>query len=818
MRRVFSNSVSVLGKLTRYSAAALLVLALSTTLVILNSGDDDFQFSAADIIVNDITRLNPVRVGRITRPTSIDEISHAIADTTGPISIGGGHFSQGGQTAYRDSQHFDMRSFNKILELDVAAREITVQAGATWRQLQEYIDPHGLSISIMQTYANFTVGGSLSVNVHGRYVGAGPLVYSVRSIKMVLADGSVVTASPALNSDIFYGAIGGYGGLGVIVEATLQLSENRRIERRVSRMPVSEYHDYFFDNIRDNPEIVLHNADVYPPHYTTLRQVSWYKTDKALTIAERLIPTDREYFWEPKVAGFVADYDAGKWLREHVLEPIYYARDRVVWRNWEASYDIRELEPDDRGDYAYGLREYFVPVAALDDFVPKMRDIFNRHEANILNVSIRHAKADPGSLLAWAREEVFALVVYYRQATSRAEQAKVDAWSADMIDAVIATGGTYYLPYQNSASPAQFQAAYPRHAEFFALKRRLDPANRFQSQMWAKYMPDDGDALDAERAKISDYYRGEEQTFLTIPEWYLVFNPTEYADYLEAGGNPSAFPFFASIDEYWTLYDRVRTIADACDYPPNSEYLSMLRVIGISTTVEYMLKATYETTIGRFTRWTADGVDTAEDTVMQRAHRAYSDLIYAEPWYKFPFWSWVRTMWRDTDVFGRHFIRKTERKLYFSLEFGIKSLYAKLIGYAAESTYGESEDTIYVSARVNGDSVPRLPSAAHALFSREGRYLLSVPRWGGFTKTMPALADAGFEFDDVSGNRWIAATVITARPGAVSFDGATQLFTSRVVSNDAQLRLVLLVPVRRVADFIRSVRAAGGRLEHLYDY
>ncbi len=93
----------------------------------------------------------------------------------------------------------------------------------------------------MQTYANFTVGGSLSVNVHGRYIGEGPLVRSVESIKVVLADGSLVQASPSHNSEIFYGAIGGYGGLGAIVEATLQLVPNERIERRVTPMATSDY-------------------------------------------------------------------------------------------------------------------------------------------------------------------------------------------------------------------------------------------------------------------------------------------------------------------------------------------------------------------------------------------------------------------------------------------------------------------------------------------------------------------------------------------------------------------------------------------------
>ena len=107
----------------------------------------------------------------------------------------------------------------KLLHFRKEDKVITVQAGITWRKIQEFIDPYDLSVEIMQSNDNFTVGGSLSVNAHGRYAGLGPIVLSVKSIRLVLADGSVVTASPADNSDLFYGAIGGYGALGVIAKA-----------------------------------------------------------------------------------------------------------------------------------------------------------------------------------------------------------------------------------------------------------------------------------------------------------------------------------------------------------------------------------------------------------------------------------------------------------------------------------------------------------------------------------------------------------------------------------------------------------------------
>ena len=168
-----------------------------------------------------------------------------------------------------------MRGFNKVVAFDPQKKTITVQAGATWRDIQEKIDPYNLSVSIMQTYSNFTIGGALSVNCHGRYVNAGPLVLSVKAIKVVLADGSVVDATPTSNSDIFYGAIGGYGGIGVIAEATLKLTDNVKVARSDEVMPIGRYRDYFFRHVRNSPDAVFHNGDIYPPGYDTVRAVTW---------------------------------------------------------------------------------------------------------------------------------------------------------------------------------------------------------------------------------------------------------------------------------------------------------------------------------------------------------------------------------------------------------------------------------------------------------------------------------------------------------------------------------------------------------------
>ncbi|HYR11987.1 MAG TPA: FAD-dependent oxidoreductase, partial [Longimicrobium sp.] len=215
-------------------------------------------------VVTDFTHLYRIEVGREIAPTAEAQIVEAIRTTSGPVSIGGGRFSMGGQTATEGALHIDMRRYNRILQLDTTAKTVTVQAGATWRQIQEFIDRYGLSIKVMQSYGNFTVGGSLSVNVHGRYAGLGPIISTVRSFRIVLADGTVVDASPTQNSGIFYGAIGGYGGLGVITQATLELADNVPVRRTRVTMPAAEYGAWFRRNVAGREGIVFHNADIYP--------------------------------------------------------------------------------------------------------------------------------------------------------------------------------------------------------------------------------------------------------------------------------------------------------------------------------------------------------------------------------------------------------------------------------------------------------------------------------------------------------------------------------------------------------------------------
>lgn len=438
-------------------------------------------------IVNDVTQLNPVMVAKVLVPETIDALQEVIRTTEQPVSTGGGRFSMGGQTASPQSIHIDMRRLNKVVEYAPQEQKIKVQAGIRWCDIQQITDRDNLSVQIMQTYANFTVGGALSVNCHGRYVGLGPVILSVLSLDVILADGRLVHTSPQKDPELFYACVGCYNAIAIIVQAELKLTENIAVQRTHRKLPRQSYADYFNAQVREDKDVIFHNGDIYPPHYCNVRAVSWRKTDKMPKEKLRLMPLASAYPIERYFIGAFSRNDFGKWRREYIIDPILYLRKKIHWRNYEAGYDVLELEPKSRKHSTYVLQEYFVPVQQFDAFTAAMSEIFKRHKVNVINVSIRHAAADSGSLLAWAREEVFAFVVWYKQGTGSVDKHKVAVWTRELIDAALHLNGSYYLPYQPHASAAQFYQAYPDAHKLFALKRQLDPGYKFRNVLWDTY-------------------------------------------------------------------------------------------------------------------------------------------------------------------------------------------------------------------------------------------------------------------------------------------------------------------------------------------
>jgi len=314
-----------------------------------------------------------------------------------------------------------------------------------------------------------------------------------------------------------------------------------------------------------------------------------------------------------------------------------------------------------------------------------------------------------------------------------------------------------------------------------------------------------------------EHRRGEDQTFLTFPEWYLVHSPAEMAAYFAAGRAPSEFPWGGHVAQFWQGYREVTR--ETKDYPFNAGYHLMVSVIGGSTTVEYGLRSAYESTIGRLAEATRDGVPTAEERLAARVAQAYVDFIRVDPWYLFDFITPLRELWGNTPALGPNLVRKWERRFALTTEYLVKAGYAWLIKLGTQSVYDAAKPvTAVVLDRTPGPPAAALPEL-RPLAGVDGAVLVTVPRYRAFMAYAQALAEQGVVFREIAGNRGtIVASVIERSGSAAPVPPLRPIFVQPLLTQPGWERRVIALPVPVLAAQLRRWRATAVQVEHLYDY
>lgn len=443
---------------------------------------------SAHVPVKELTGVYSTTVDHIFYPAVVDELQHIVVHAQKPIAIAGGKYSMGGQTWYQDGIIIDMKHLNTITAFDKENKTITVQAGALWRDVQNFLLPHNLTVGIMQSFNDFSVGGSLSVNVHGRDP-RGQLISTVQEITVMLHDGSLVKASRSEHYDLFKAVIGGYGACGIIVDATLKVCDNVHLERTMTILPVHTFNRFFREKIKGNKQVALFNANIYGPDYNQVVSIVWSKTDKPLTVQDRMHKNMQgtisdELLMHAKygLEQALSNYSFAHVLRAKFDSLLTKYTNPVVWRSYEMSRSVKIFDTHAQGTSKI-LQEYFIPVQHFEKFADAMRAIVKHHSVKVLNISIRSVPRNAESFLSYAPQNCFAFVCYISMDNNPAGHAHTKVWTQKLIDAALSLQGTYYLPYHLFATRAQLLKAYPRWHEFFATKQLYDPNNKFNNTL-----------------------------------------------------------------------------------------------------------------------------------------------------------------------------------------------------------------------------------------------------------------------------------------------------------------------------------------------
>ncbi len=455
--------------------------------------------------VNDASCLNRTPVAGVVAPRSDADVGEALSFARAhgvPVSASGTRHSMGGQASYPHGLVLDMRGMNGI-QVDSDAQVVRVQPGATWGEVLDAVHAHGLSVAAMPSIDVLSVGGTISVNAHGADFRTGGLSTTIRSLRVMLPDGSTHHVDRSNEPQLFRAVIGGYGLFGVILEAELELVPAQWYDFDQQVVDTAEFADHFERELVPDPDVAMMYAHLATAPDTLLQQAIVYtyrRTSPPGGPAEEQPPLRAEQ--DSRVGRLVLNLartgDLGsrtKWAAQQHLLPrlrrcvrndaLTDAEACLVTRN-QAMYNDLGLLNNRLEQYTDVLQEYFLPPDQLAAFLADAAEVLSGHDAVLLSASVRSVGAEDIAL-SYAPAHRLSVVLYLSQHTDTAGVADMADLTRSLVDLALAHGGTFYLPYQQHYTRAQLQEGYPEVEEFFALKRRYDPSLLLMNHFYARY-------------------------------------------------------------------------------------------------------------------------------------------------------------------------------------------------------------------------------------------------------------------------------------------------------------------------------------------
>jgi len=172
----------------------------------------------------------------IALPASVEEVQGIVRwanqAQVAIVPSGGRTGLSGGAVAANGELVLSLERMNRVLGFDAVDRTLTVQAGMILQQVQEAAHAHGLSYPVdFAARGSCSIGGNIATNAGGiRVLRYGNTREWIAGLKVVSGQGELLELNRALvkNSsgyDLRQLMIGSEGTLGVVVEATLKLTD-----------------------------------------------------------------------------------------------------------------------------------------------------------------------------------------------------------------------------------------------------------------------------------------------------------------------------------------------------------------------------------------------------------------------------------------------------------------------------------------------------------------------------------------------------------------------------------------------------------------
>jgi len=399
---------------------------------------------------------------------------------------GAARLAQGSCRTYGDgclgAEVVSTLGMNRLLSFDSEAGVLRAEAGLTLDDLLQFIVPRGWFLPVTPGTKFPTLGGCVAADVHGKnHHLHGSVGAFVEELDMVLADGSEVCSSRHSHPELFAATLGGMGLTGFIYAVTLRLApiESSYIETHTLRTDDlagtcaalrDTQDDYAYSvawvDLLCSPRrlgrglVILgnHARSGFPSgaarlalHRAPRLTVPEHLAALGLNRASARLFNGLYYRCQRAEARAVVHYD-----------PFFYPLDAAA--EWNRVYGRR-------GFLQY---QFAVPFDGGDQFLAEALEQVGRHRPGCTLAVLKTFGPQEGLLS-------FPMAGYTLAMDFPVADGRILEVLNPLTDRVVAAGGRLYLAKDAIMEPHQFEAMYPRLAEFRQIRRRYDPLGLFRS-------------------------------------------------------------------------------------------------------------------------------------------------------------------------------------------------------------------------------------------------------------------------------------------------------------------------------------------------
>lgn len=423
--------------------------------------------------------------GLAARPERVRELRATLADAAAPTIISRGLGRSYGDASLNERVILHER-LNRFLAFDPASGVLECEAGVSYAELIGAFLARGYFPPVTPGTKFVTLGGAVAADVHGKnHHVDGSIANFVEELTLVTSDGRAMVCSRSENAEVFWATIGGMGLTGAILSLKIRLRPvpsafvnvdyrraanlDRALELIAGEHSRRTYSVAWIDCLSRGAS--MGRSVLMGGEHAPAEDLPAAVRGRALE-APRRKSTSVPFFFP----GFVLNsgscrafnavyYGAHRDGRKVVdFDSFFYPLDHV--RHWNRIYGKR------------GFQQYqFVipPEAGRAGLIEIMERLTKSRRASFLAV-LKTMGAESGGLLSFPKPG-------WTLALDLPNSAGLSPFLQDMDKVVLRHGGRRYLAKDACLLREDFEAMYPRLAEFKAIKARLDRGGRLSSAL-----------------------------------------------------------------------------------------------------------------------------------------------------------------------------------------------------------------------------------------------------------------------------------------------------------------------------------------------